>query len=79
MQDVLQDHDFVRLVREEITPQHTVYRIEVEGEGTLYSFDSQHTAVQYLNMLLHPLDVQRSRRDRIVSSEPLRAMPRIVA
>ncbi|MEQ5836679.1 hypothetical protein [Marinobacter mangrovi] len=55
MQDILQDHTFVRLVKEQLSPKHTIYRIELDGEGTLYSFDSLHAAAHYMDMLLHPL------------------------
>ncbi|TBW48227.1 hypothetical protein EZI54_21565 [Marinobacter halodurans] len=75
MQHVLQDHEFVRLVKEELTPQHTVYRIEVEGEGTLYSFDNHHTAVQYFDMLLRPFFAEARRRLRAASSRKVSADP----
>ncbi|TBW48228.1 hypothetical protein EZI54_21570 [Marinobacter halodurans] len=55
MQDILQDYSFVRLIKEQLSPKHTVYRIELDGEGTLYSSESLHAAAHYMDMLLYPL------------------------
>ncbi|WP_111494476.1 hypothetical protein [Marinobacter bohaiensis] len=58
MRSVLHDHDVVRLIKDETNASETLYRVEVEGEGTLYSAASFDAALHYLDMLMHPLIVE---------------------